>query len=104
MCPVKTETISLNVPRAEGVFWRKLAFNLKEKSRGHFQKRLLLHGLLSIAPNAARKLAKIRREYGVFESLVSLPKRMGQRIKARRQKYRLKKQLRRQEKLKAIAA
>ena len=94
MCPVKTETISLNVPREEGVFWRRLAFNLQEKSRGHLQKLLLLRGLYSIAPTAARKLAKIRRDYGMFESLVSLPRRIGHHIQKHRHNARLKRHAR----------
>lgn len=63
MCPVKTETISFNVPRAEAVFWRKLAFDMGARSRGTLQKIALLAGLEKISPDRAAELREIRRQY-----------------------------------------
>lgn len=63
MCPVKTETISVNVPREEAAFWRKVAFDLGQKSRGHLQKLALLLGLEALAPERAAELRAIRAKY-----------------------------------------
>lgn len=63
MCPVKTETISFNVPRAEAAFWRKLAFEMGARSRGTLQKIALLAGLEKISPTRAAELREIRRQY-----------------------------------------
>lgn len=67
MCPVKTETISFNVPREEGRFWRKLAFDAtnrgEARSRGDLQKNLLMAGLEKFSPERAGQLREIRRRY-----------------------------------------
>jgi hypothetical protein len=63
MCPVKTETMSINVSREEATFWRKLAFSKGARSRGTLQKDLLLAGLEKMDLEAAEHLKKIRQRF-----------------------------------------
>ena len=63
MCPVKTENLALNVSRPEGEFWRRQAARAHAKSRGDFQKNLLLAALERFDRRAAAELRRIREHY-----------------------------------------
>jgi len=73
MCPVKTENLALNVPRAEAAFWRRLAVTMKDvRSRGELQKKLLLAGLERINRRAAMELRMIRQNHRAIGSAALL--------------------------------
>jgi hypothetical protein len=63
MCPVKTENMALNVPRAEADFWRRLAAGMSVRSRSTLQKNLLLLALEKVNEVAAKELRSIREEH-----------------------------------------
>lgn len=72
MCGVKTENLGVNVCHAEGDFWRRVARAHGARSRGHFQKMVLLLGLAQMDPLAARELTLIRAHYRQFGAAVLL--------------------------------
>jgi ABC-type uncharacterized transport system ATPase subunit len=71
MCPVKTENLSRNVVRAEGVFWRELVREMNVKSRGHLENFLVLEGLKALNGRAAKRLRAIRLEFGSKQFLAA---------------------------------
>jgi hypothetical protein len=66
MCGAKTENLALNVCHAEADFWRRLAKAWAAKSRGDFQKMLLVVGLAQVDPKAVKELTAIREHYRRF--------------------------------------
>lgn len=64
--------MAVNVCHAEAHLWRRLARSLKAKSRGHFQKMVLLLGLAQLNPVAARELTRIRAHYRQFGAVALL--------------------------------
>ena len=72
MCGVKTENMAVNVCHAEGDFWRAQAKAHGRKSRGEFQKMVLLLGLAELDPKAAKMLRAIRAHYRQFGAALLL--------------------------------
>lgn len=72
MCGVKTENMALNVCRDEAEFWRTLARSFKARSRGHFQKMVLMLGLAQLDGAKADELAAIREHYRRFGAALLL--------------------------------
>lgn len=63
MCPVKTENQALNISREEAAFWRRISTNTQARSRGDFQKSMMLLGLERFDRAAAANLRAIRDQY-----------------------------------------